>query len=63
MSILVYLIIGTVVTFVLEVSIRSGEKETGEVKTQFRHIERLFMIIIWPPLLLSFIYYFLKSLK
>ena len=63
MSILIYLIIGTVVIFTLEMLIRSDKTETGEVKTQFRNIERLFMIIIWPPLLLSFIYHFFKSLK
>lgn len=63
MSILIYLIIGTIVIFTLEMLIRSDKTETGEVKTQFRNIERLFMIIIWPPLLLSFIYHFFKSLK
>jgi len=63
MSILVYLIIGTIVVFLLEMLIRLDKTETGEVKVKFRNIERLLMIIVWPPLLLNFLYHFFKSLK
>jgi hypothetical protein len=63
MSILIYLIIGTIVTFVFEILISSDKTKTGEEKIKFGNFERLVMIIVWPPLLLSFIYHFFKSLK
>lgn len=50
-----YLLVGLVVTFMLEHLIRSTYNEVTNG-------ERYFMVILWPIMLLAFIIYFIKGL-
>jgi len=58
MSIITYLLIGTIVGFTLE-SLNNLNPNPIESSTT----EKIILILIWPVTLLIFLYHFFKSLK
>ena len=53
-----YLIIGTIVTFILD----KANSNNPDPEMRFKNPERISLILFWPLAVLTFVYHFIKSM-